>query len=197
MLSFFREPRMYSTSDFRKGLKVTFKGEPYVIVDFLHVKPGKGGAFVRTKLKSLVTGRVLDETFRSGEKLEKPDLEEKSVQYLYFDAHDGYVFMDKETFEHIHLTEDQVGASRGYMQENMDLYVNFYQGTPIGLDLPITVNLEVTRSEPGVRGDTASGATKPATLSTGLTVQVPLFINEGDMLKIDTRTGEYIERVKG
>ncbi|MDR2613361.1 MAG: elongation factor P [Deltaproteobacteria bacterium] len=188
---------MYSTSDFRKGLKVTFKGEPYVIVDFLHVKPGKGGAFIRTKLKSLVSGRVLDETFRSGEKLERPDLEEKSVQYLYYDAHDGYVFMDKETYEHIHLTEDQVGASKNFMQENMDLYVNFYRGSPIGLDLPITVNLEVTRSEPGVRGDTASGASKPATLSTGHTVQVPLFINEGDILKIDTRTGEYIERVKG
>jgi elongation factor P len=188
---------MYSTSDFRRGLKVTFKGEPYVIVDFQHVKPGKGGAFIRTRIKSLVTGRVLDETFRSGEKLPKPDLEEKSVQYLYFDPKDGYVFMDKESYEHIHLTEDQVGSSRNFMQENMDLFVNFYQGTPIGLDLPITVNLEVTRSEPGVKGDTASGASKPATLSTGHTVQVPLFINEGDVLKIDTRTGEYIERVKG
>ncbi|MDR1079692.1 MAG: elongation factor P [Deltaproteobacteria bacterium] len=188
---------MYSTSDFRKGLKVTFKGEPYVIVDFQHVKPGKGGAFVRTKLKNLITGRVLDETFRSGEKVEKPDLEEKSVQFLYFDSKDGYVFMDKESYEHVHLTEDQVGASRGYMQENMDLYVNFYQGNPIGLDLPITVNLQVTKSDPGVRGDTASAASKPATLSTGLIVQVPLFINEGDVLKIDTRTGEYLERVKG
>jgi elongation factor P len=105
--------------------------------------------------------------------------------------------MDKESYEQIHLSEDQVGASRNFMQENMDLYLNFYQGNPIGLDLPITVNLEVTRSEPGVRGDTASGATKPATLSTGHTVQVPLFINEGDVLKIDTRTGEYLERVKG
>jgi elongation factor P len=188
---------MYSTSDFRKGLKVTFKGEPYIIVDFLHVKPGKGGAFVRTKIKNLVTGRVLEETFRSGEKLERPDLEEKNVQYLYFDQKDGYVFMDTVTYEQIHLKEDQIADNRYYLQENMDLILNLYQGSPIGLDLPTTVNLEVTKSDPGVRGDTASNVTKPATLSTGLVVHVPLFINEGDMLKIDTRTGEYIERVKG
>jgi elongation factor P len=188
---------MYSTSDFRKGLKVTFKGDPYVIVDFLHVKPGKGGAFVRTKIKNLVTGRVLEETFRSGEKLERPDLEEKSVQYLYFDQKDGYVFMDTSNYEQIHLKEDQIADNRFYLQENMDLFLNLYQGSPIGLELPTTVNLEVTKSDPGVRGDTASNVTKPATLSTGLVVQVPLFINEGDLLKIDTRTGEYIERVKG
>jgi elongation factor P len=188
---------MYSTSDFRKGLKVTFKGEPYIIVDFLHVKPGKGGAFVRTKIKNLVTGRVLDETFRSGEKLEQPDLEEKSVQYLYYDVNDGYIFMDKESFEQIHLTEDQIGANKGFLQENMDLYLNLYNGKPIGLDLPTTVNLEVTKSDPGLRGDTAGSVNKPATMSTGLLVQVPLFINEGDILKIDTRTGEYVERVKG
>ncbi|MDR1165849.1 MAG: elongation factor P [Deltaproteobacteria bacterium] len=187
---------MYSTSDFRKGLKVTFKGEPYIIVDFLHVKPGKGGAFIRTKLKNLLTGRVLDETFRSGEKLEQPDLEEKSVQYLYFDAHDGYVFMDKTTFEQLHLTPDQIGDNRHFLLESMDLYLNFYKGNPIGLDLPTTVNIAVTQSDPGLRGDTAAGVTKPATLATGLVVQVPLFINEGDVLKIDTRTGEYLERVK-
>jgi elongation factor P len=188
---------MYSTSDFRKGLKVTFKGEPYVIVDFLHVKPGKGGAFVRTKIKNLLTGRVLEETFRSGERLERPDLEEKGVQFLYSDPKDGYVFMDTSTYEHIHLQEGQVGDSRFYLQENMDLFLNLYQGNPIGLDLPTTVNLEVQRCDPGVKGDTASNATKPATLSTGLVVQVPLFINEGDVLKIDTRSGEYLERVKG
>ncbi|MDR1083593.1 MAG: elongation factor P [Deltaproteobacteria bacterium] len=187
---------MYSTSDFRKGLKVTFKDEPYIIVDFLHVKPGKGGAFVRTKIKNLLTGRVLDETFRSGEKLEAPDLEEKSVEYLYFDAKDGYVFMDKDTYEQVHLTDGQVGDSRNFLTENMDLTLNFYRGLPIGLDFPTTVNLLVTKSDPGVKGDTATGATKPATLSTGLVVQVPLFVNEGDFLKIDTRSGTYIERVK-
>lgn len=187
---------MYSTSDFRKGLKVVFKGDPYIIVDFLHVKPGKGGAFVRTKIKNLLTGRVLDETFRSGEKLDQPDLEDKAVQYLYHDAKDGYVFMDNATYEQIHLTDEQVGDSRNFLLENMELTINLYQGQPIGLDLPTTVNLEVTKSDPGVRGDTATGATKPATLSTGLVVQVPLFINEGDTLKVDTRTGQYIERAK-
>jgi elongation factor P len=187
---------MYSTSDFRKGLKVTFKDEPYVIVDFLHVKPGKGGAFVRTKIKNLLTGRVLDETFRSGEKLEEPDLEEKKVEYLYFDPKDGYVFMDKSSYEQIHLTPEQVGDNRFYLSENMDLFLNFYRGQPIGLDFPTTVNLTVTQSDPGVKGDTATGAYKPATLSTGLVVQVPLFIGEGDVLKIDTRSGTYVERVR-
>ncbi len=187
---------MYSTSDFRRGLKIQFKGEPWIIVDFQHVKPGKGGAFVRTKLKNLVSGRVLDETFRSGEKLERPDLEEKNVQYLYNDPKDGYVFMDEGTYEQLHLTEEQVGDNRFYLLENMSLMINLYQGRPIGLDLPTTVNLKVTQSDPGVKGDTATGATKPATLSTGLVVQVPLFINEGDNLKIDTRSGEYIERAK-
>jgi len=187
---------MYSTSDFRRGLKVVFKDEPYIIVEFQHVKPGKGGAFVRTKMKNLVSGRVLEETFRSGEKLERPDLEEKNVQYLYSDPKDGFVFMDEDTYEQLHLSEEQVGDSRFYLLENMHLMINMYQGRPIGLDLPTTVNLEVTQSDPGVKGDTATGATKPATLSTGLVVQVPLFINEGDVLKIDTRSGEYLERAK-
>ncbi len=187
---------MYSTSDFRRGLKVTFKGEPWIIVEFQHVKPGKGGAFVRTKMKNLVSGRVLEETFRSGEKLERPDLEEKNVQFLYSDPKDGYVFMDEATYEQLHLFEEQVGDSRFYLLENMHLMINLYQGRPIGLDFPTTVNLEVIQSDPGVKGDTATGATKPATLSTGLVVQVPLFINEGDVLKIDTRTGEYLERAK-
>jgi elongation factor P len=187
---------MYSTSDFRKGLKVKFKDDPYIIIDFQHVKPGKGGAFVRTKLKNLVSGRVLEETFRSGEKLEQPDLEEKDVQYLYYDAKDGYVFMDKGTYEQLHLSESQVGDNKYLLLENMDLYISLYQGKPISLDFPTTVNLAVVKSDPGVKGDTATGATKPATLSTGFVVQVPLFISEGDVLKIDTRTGEYIERAK-
>jgi elongation factor P len=187
---------MYSTSDFRKGLKVLFKDDPYIIIEFQHVKPGKGGAFVRTKLKNLVTGRVLEETFRSGEKLEQADLEEKDVQFLYYDAKDGYVFMDKGSYEQLHLSEDQVGDNKYYLLENMDLYINLYKGKAISLDFPTTVNLVVVKSDPGVKGDTATGASKPATLSTGLVVQVPLFINEGDVLKIDTRTGEYIERAK-
>lgn len=187
---------MYSTSDFRKGLKVTFKNEPYIIVDFLHFKPGKGGAFVRTKMKNLVNGKVLDETFRSGEKLERPDLEDKSVQFLYYDPKDGYVFMDQDNYEQLHLTEEQVGDNRFYLLDNMKLGISVYRGQPISLDLPTTVNLMVAQSDPGVKGDTATGATKPATLSTGLVVHVPLFINEGDLLKIDTRTGDYLERTK-
>ena len=186
---------MYSTSDFRRGLKIEFKEEPYIIVEFQHVKPGKGGAFVRTKLKNMITGRVLDETFRSGEKVGRPDLEEKGMQFLY-DDQDGYCFMDNATYEQVFLKEDQVGDTKNFMQPNIDLKVLFYKGAPIGLDLPTTVNLEVTACEPGVKGDTATGATKPATLETGHVVQVPLFINEGDLLKIDTRTGAYIERAK-
>jgi len=186
---------MYQTSDFRKGLKIEFKEEPYLIVDFLHVKPGKGGAFVRTKLKNLITGRVLDATFRSGEKVGRPDLEEKDMQYLYKDS-EGYCFMDNNTYEQIFLTEGQVGETRNFLQENINAKMLYFKGRPIGLDLPTTVDLTVTLSEPGVKGDTASGATKSATLETGLVVQVPLFINEGDVLKIDTRTGEYIERAK-
>ena len=186
---------MYSTSDFRKGLKIEFKNEPYIIVDFLHVKPGKGGAFIRTKLKNMITGRVLDETFRSGEKVDRPDLEEKDVQYLYLDQ-EGYCFMDNETYEQIFLPEDHVGEAKNFLQENVNVKLLFYQGRPIGLDLPTTVDLTVVTSDPGLKGDTATGATKPVTLETGLVVQVPLFINEGDVLKIDTRTGEYIERAK-
>ncbi len=186
---------MFSTSDFRKGLKIEFKGDPYIIVDFLHVKPGKGGAFVRTKIKNLITGRVLDETFRSGEKVGRPDLEERNMQYLYKDT-DGFCFMDNSSYEQLFLDEDHVGDSANFLKENIDVNVLLYKGKPIGLDLPTTVNLLVTQSDPGLKGDTASGATKPATLETGLTIQVPLFINEGDILKIDTRTGEYIERAK-
>ena len=186
---------MYSTSDFRKGLKIEFKGDPYLIVEFLHVKPGKGGAFVRTKLKNMITGRVLDETFRSGEKVGRPDLEEKNVQYLYLDPQ-GYCFMDNQTYEQIFISEEQVGDAKNFMKENTDVNLLFFKGQPIGLDLPVTVNLTVVQSDPGIKGDTATGATKPATLETGLVVHVPLFINEGDLLKIDTRSSEYLERAK-
>jgi elongation factor P len=186
---------MYSTSDFRKGLKIEYKGDPYLIVDFLHVKPGKGGAFVRTKLKNMITGRVFDETFRSGEKVGRPDLEEKSMQYLYQDPQ-GYCFMDNNTYEQTFLSEEQVGDAKNFLKENIDLKVLLYKGGPIGLELPTTVNLTVTETEPGVKGDTATGATKAATLETGHVVQAPLFINEGDVLKIDTRSGEYLERAK-
>jgi elongation factor P len=185
---------MYSTPDFRKGLRIELGNEPYVIVDFQHVKPGKGGAFVRTKLKNLLNGRVVDKTFRSGEKVGKPDMEEKEMQFLYKD--DEYHFMDNSSYEQIALSGEVIGDSKNFLQENTNVTILFYQNRPINLELPIFVELEVVEAEPGVKGDTASGASKPVTVETGAKIQVPLFIEEGDRLKIDTRTGEYIERVK-
>jgi len=184
-----------STADFRKGLKIELEGEPYVIIDFLHVKPGKGGAFVRTKLKSLVTGNVIDRTFRSGERVQTPALEERKMQYLYKEG-ERYHFMDNETFEEFTLTQDQLGENKGFLPENVELQILFHNGQPIGVELPIFVELKIVQTEPGVRGDTATGGSKPATLETGAVIQVPLFLNEDDVIKVDTRTGEYIERVK-
>lgn len=186
---------MYSTAEFKKGLKIEIDGTPFAIADFQHVKPGKGGAFVRTKLKNLLTGRVLDQTFRSGERVKKPDLVEKEMQYLYKDG-DNYCLMDNETYEQIMLTDEQMGEAVLYLTENMNLQVLFFNQQPVAVDLPNFVELEVAQTEPGVRGDTASGGTKPATLESGAVIQVPLFINEGDRVKVDTRTGTYIERLK-
>jgi elongation factor P len=186
---------MYSTTDFKKGLKIEIDGTPFVIVDFLHVKPGKGGAFVRTKLKNLLTGRVLDQTFRSGEKLKRPDLVEREMQYLYREDGNFYM-MDNETFEQIIITEEQMGDAILFLTENLNVKVLFFNQQPVALELPTFVELLVADTEPGVRGDTATGGNKPATLETGAVIQVPLFINEGDRVKVDTRTGEYMERVK-
>lgn len=186
---------MYSTTDFRKGLKIEFNGEPYVIVDFQHVKPGKGGAFVRTRLKNLITGNVIDHNFRAGEKVPIPELEEKEMQYLYSES-DEYYFMDTNTYEQIMLTKDQLGDAVGYLQEQILVKVLYFKGKPIGVEVPTFVELKVVDTEPGIRGDTVSGGSKPAVLETGKVVQVPLFINVGDIIKIDTRTGSYVERVK-
>ncbi len=186
---------MIDTSQFRRGLRIELDGEPFLMVEFQHVKPGKGGAFIRTKLKSLATGRVLEQTFRSGEKVKAPDLEEKEMQYTYKDA-DGYHFMDMTSYEDIIMSEETVGEAARFLQENATIKVLYHNGRPIDIELPIFVELEVAETEPGVKGDTASGGTKPATLETGAVVQVPLFINAGDMVKIDSRTGEYVERVK-
>ena len=186
---------MYTTGDFKKGLKIEMDGTPYVIVDFLHVKPGKGGAFVRTKLKNLVTGKVLDQTFRSGEKVKRPDLVEREMQYLYREG-DSFFMMDNQTFEQLALTSEQLGDAVLFLVENMNVNVLFFNQQPVAVDLPNFVELEVTQSEPGVKGDTASGGSKPATLETGAVIQVPLFINEGERVKVDTRTGTYIERAK-
>jgi|UniRef100_A0A7V6DRA2 elongation factor P len=186
---------MYSTADFKKGLKIEIDGAPYVIVEFLHVKPGKGGAFVRTKIKNLVTGKVLDQTFRSGEKLKRPDLVEREMQFLYREG-DNFYMMDNETYEQLALTSEQLGDAVLYLIENLNLKVLFFNQQPVAVELPNFVELTVAQAEPGVRGDTASGGTKPATLESGAVIQVPLFINEGDKVKVDTRTGTYIERVK-
>jgi len=186
---------MYSTAEFRKGLKIELENKPYLIVDFQHVKPGKGGAFVRTRLKNMINGRVIDQTFRSGEKVAIPDLEENVMQFLYREA-DQYVFMDNTTYDQIYLTREQVGDQVQFLQENIDIKLLSFKKEPIGLELPTFVELTVTATDPGLKGDTASGGSKPATLETGVVIQVPLFISEGDKLRVDTRTGSYIERVK-
>lgn len=186
---------MITTSDFRKGMKIDFKGEPCEIVDFQHVKMGRGGAVVRTKLKSMITGNVLEETFRSGEKFERPALEEKEMQYLYHE--DGlYYFMDTETYEQMPFNEKQLGENKLFLKENTVTKVLYYKGRPIGVELPTFVELEVTETEPGFKGDTASGGSKPAKVESGATVKVPFHINQGDKIRVDTRTGEYVERVK-
>ncbi len=185
-----------STSDFRKGLKIELNGEPFLMVDFQHVKPGKGGAFVRTRLKSLMTGNVIDKTFRSGEKVETPDLEERAMQYLYPDG-ESHIFMDNETYEQLAIRGEVMGEAINYLKENTNVNILFHNQKPIGVELPNFVELEVVKTDPGIKGDTASGGSKPATLETGAVVQVPLFIKEGDILKIDTRDGSYIERVSG
>ena len=184
---------MFSTTDFRNGLKIEFGGDPYVIVYFQHVKPGKGGAFVRTKLKNLKTGSVLEHTFRSGDKVDKPDLEEREMQFMYR-RENAFHFMDTTTFEQIYLDEDHMGDAAHYMIENLPVKILFFRGEPIGIDLPIFITLQIVETDPGLRGDTVSGATKPAKLSSGAVVQVPLFLNVGDRVKVDTRTGMYIER---
>ncbi len=184
---------LVSTAEFKKGLKIVFDDQPYVIVDFQHVKPGKGGAFVRTKLKHMRQGRVIDNTFRSGEKVELVDYEEKHMQFLYRD--DRYHFMDTETYEQVSLSAAEVGDTREYLKENTEVDVLYIDGAPTTVELPNFVELAVARTDPGVRGDTAQGGTKPATLETGAAIQVPLFLNEGDVVKVDTRTGEYLGRV--
>jgi len=184
---------LYTTTDFRNGLKIEFEGGPYTIVYFQHVKPGKGGAFVRTKLKNLKTGAVLEHTFRSGDKVEKPDLDEREMQFMYREG-DAFHFMDTASYEQIYLDTDHMGDAANYMIENLPVKILFYRGEPIGIDLPIFIVLTIAETEPGIRGDTVSGATKPAKLESGALVQVPLFLNEGDRIKVDTRTGTYIER---
>jgi len=182
-----------STAEFKKGLKIQFDGEPYSIVDFQHVKPGKGGAFVRTKLKHMRLGRVIDNTFRAGEKVELVDFEEKRMQYLYHD--DRYHFMDLDTYDQISLSGEEVGDARDFLKENIEVEILFIDESPVTVELPNFIELQIVKTDPGIRGDTASGGSKPATLETGAVIQVPLFLNEGDVVKVDTRSGDYLGRV--
>jgi elongation factor P len=182
-----------STAEFKKGLKIQFDGAPYTIVDFQHVKPGKGGAFVRTKLKHMRLGRVIDNTFRAGEKVELVDFEEKRMQFLYKD--DRYHFMDLDTYDQISLSAEEVGEARDFLKENTEVEILFIEDSPVTVELPNFIEIRIAKTDPGIRGDTASGGSKPATLETGAVIQVPLFLNEGDVVKVDTRSGDYLGRV--
>lgn len=184
---------MISTNDFKTGLTIEVDGDVYSVVEFQHVKPGKGAAFVRTKLKNVRTGGVIERKFNAGEKVPKARVERREMDYLYKDG-ELYVVMDRETYEQISLTAEQIGDGVKWLKETMTLGVLFYNGQVIGVDLPFTVQLVVAETEPGIKGDTATGGTKNATLETGAVVQVPLFVNEGDVLIIDTRTGYYVQR---
>jgi len=186
---------VYDTSQIRKGLKIEIDGDPYTVVDFQFVKPGKGNAFTRTKIKNLVTGSVLERTYRSGEKLKEASLDERTMQYLYQDE-TGYHFMDQDNYEQVAIPADVIGDDARFLLENLVIPVLLFHGRPVSIGLPNFVELEVVETEPGVKGDTVSGARKPATMNTGAVINVPLFIERGEKLRIDTRTGEYVERVK-
>jgi len=186
---------MYEASDLKKGLKLQIDGEPYIVTDFEFTKPGKGAAIYWARMRNMITGANLERSFRSNDKFEEADLTATTMEYLYFDGH-HYCFMNPQTFEH-HLADEQViGDKKGFLIENTPVDVLFFGDRIIEVTLPPSVVLKVTHSEPGVRGDTATNVLKPATLETGVTVQVPLFVNEGEYIRVDTRTGEYIERVK-
>jgi len=189
---------MASTADFKNGLTIELDGAVYQIVEFQHVKPGKGGAFVRTKLRNLKNGSVTDKTFRAGERVEIARVERRPLQFLY-KAGDDYIFMDNDTFDQQTLEGDQIGPAAKYLMDNLEVLVASHEGTILGVDLPDTIEVRVKQTDPGLKGDTASGGSKPATLDTveDAVVTVPLFINEGDMIRVDTRSEKYIERVKG
>ncbi|MEE9224962.1 MAG: elongation factor P [Bacteroidota bacterium] len=186
---------MATTSDFRRGMTIRLDGELFALVEFQHVNPGKGGAFVRTKLKNLKTGRVVDNRFRAGETIDAVRIERKKFQNLYRDAA-GYVFMDQETFEQFTIPEDEIGKGAKFLKVNEEIEILFDGTEIIDIELPVSVELRVSDTVPGVKGDTATGGSKRATLETGTVVQVPLFINEGDLIRVNTRSGEYVERVK-
>ena len=185
----------YSTNEFRSGLRIIIDGDPCVIVENEFVKPGKGQALYKCKLKNMVTGAQFDKTFRSSEKFKEPDLEEQEMEYLYAEG-DQFCFMNMTTYEQEYLSETQLGDAKDFLKENTVCNILLFEGRSIGISLPIFMNLKVQQTDPWVKGDTASGDSKPATLETGYVLQVPPFIEEGELLKIDTRTGAYVERVK-
>jgi elongation factor P len=182
------------TSDIRKGLKMMVDNQPFSVIDFQFVKPGKGQAFTRLKMRNLINGNVLERTYKSGEKIEKADVEEKVMQYIYPEGTD-FVFMDEASGEQVNIPGDKMQDEAKWISDGMNVDVTFWNGQPIGIAIPNSVVLQIVSSEPGIKGDTASGATKPATLSTGAVVNVPLFVSEGEWVKVDTREGSYIERV--
>ena len=184
---------MISTSDFKNGMTIVYDGTLYKIIYFQHVKPGKGGAFVRTKLKDLDSGSTIEKTFRAGEKMEQAILETKKMQYLYKDDH--YNFMDSKTYEQVQLSESLLSSEKDFLLENMEITLVYHDGRPISVELPIAIEAKVTETEPGIKGDTVGTSFKPAIIETGAKILVPLFINTGDRVKIDTRTGEYMTRV--
>ncbi|MCI5837239.1 MAG: elongation factor P [Veillonellaceae bacterium] len=184
---------MISSNDFRPGVTIEIDNQVWQVVDFQHVKPGKGAAFVRAKIRNLQTGAVIERTFNAGEKLPRAHVDRRTMQYLYSDG-DSYHFMDNETYDQIMMTKEQLDTALNFLKENMEIAVLFFNGTIIGVELPNSVDLEVVETDPGIRGDTATGGTKPAKLETGYVVKVPLFIDTGDILRIDTRSGDYIER---
>ena len=184
---------MVSAGDFKNGLTIEYENGIYQIIEFQHVKPGKGAAFVRTKLKNIISGGVIEKSFRPTEKFENAIIDRRDMQYLYSD--DLYHFMDTETYDMLDLNEDQVGDALKFVKENETVKICSHKGTVFSVEAPLFVELEITDTEPGLKGDTATGATKPATVETGAQVMVPLFVNQGDVIKIDTRTGEYLSRV--
>jgi elongation factor P len=186
---------MYESSDLRKGLKIEIDGDPYVVVQFEFVKPGKGQALYKCKLKNMVTGAQFERTYRSGEKFNEANMEEYEMEYLYSDG-ESYCFMNTSTYEQEFLTKQQIGDAKAFLKENTVCSILMFEGRSIGISLPNFVELTITEAEPWAKGDTAAGSTKPATLETGHVVQVPPFVNQGEKIRIDTRTGEYVERVK-
>ena len=185
---------MATTNDLKNGLVLNLDGQLWSVVEFQHVKPGKGGAFVRTKLKNVLSGKVVDKTFNAGTKVDTATVDKRDMQYLYKDGSD-FVFMDSHTYDQIHVPADVVGGAANFLLENQEVIVAMHEGTPLYVELPASVVLEITYTEPGLQGDRSTGGTKPATLETGYEIQVPLFLETGTRVKVDTRTGDYLGRV--